>query len=545
MGLLFSLLPPGERLDGLFFDRAALLWAGPRPAPQIMAVLIGEKDYQEAAIPLALWGGRLAPLLDHLSAGSPRAVGLDLLLPQFPLGRVMPGHDQKLMRSLAKASAKTRLVSGYGITPAGFLQEPFAVYQRILGPKGYGFFNLTPDPDGICRVQTLALAAGPERVLQSFAALVAGLRAEPGSRLFLDWRNPCQISTMSMQKALTADPGLFRDKIVLVGMDFSLQDKYPTPAGPAGESGVLFQARVVQSLLSGRHLVDPGWLLSRLVPAFLAVLVCWIVSRRATPFKVTLAGLAGAAAGLALCLAGLAAGVVLFPSTALASLIPVSAFRLGRGFVFVKENFGRYVSREVRDEILSGRISLDGEMKEVSVLFADLRGFTPLTASHHPKQVLALINAYFEAMSRAIRQNGGLVLQYVGDEIYAIFGAPLGAGDHALRAVKSASAMREALKKLNRDHTAKGLPALRHGIGVHCGRAVAGNVGGGDRVSYALVGDVVNTGSRIQGLNKEFGTEVLVSGEVRRLAGDAAFFRKLPPAMVKGKDKPLEIWELL
>jgi adenylate cyclase len=207
----------------------------------------------------------------------------------------------------------------------------------------------------------------------------------------------------------------------------------------------------------------------------------------------------------------------------------------------IKETFGRYVTREVRDEILAGRVSFEGEQREVTMLFADLRDFTPWVEATEPRQVVRDLNAYFAEMETAIRAHGGLVLQFIGDEIEAVFGAPVPAPDHAVRAVRAALDMRQRLKAWN---TGRARP-LSHGIGVHTGAVLAGAIGSRERLSYALVGDTVNLASRIEGLTKEVGADILVSATTaRRLDGGVAL-EPLPAVRVKGKTAEVEVFRVV
>ncbi len=211
---------------------------------------------------------------------------------------------------------------------------------------------------------------------------------------------------------------------------------------------------------------------------------------------------------------------------------------------FIKETFGRYVTNEIRDVILSGKVPLDGETKEVTVLFADLRNFTPMVESIPPKEVVKIINSYFREMEAAINGNKGLVLQYIGDEIEAVFGAPLYYHDHPEMAVKAALEMIDRLRTVNRDLKARGFPLLSHGIGIHTGEVVAANIGSPSRLSYALVGDTVNLASRLQSLNKEFDTEIIISKATRERLDSGYPFKQLPPQRVKGKSHEVEIFTL-
>jgi adenylate cyclase len=211
----------------------------------------------------------------------------------------------------------------------------------------------------------------------------------------------------------------------------------------------------------------------------------------------------------------------------------------------IKESFGKYVSREIRDEILADRVSLDGEMTRATLLFSDLRNFTPFVESTHPKQVVAIINEYFDQMTEAIKAYGGLVLQYVGDEIEAVFGTPVTCSDHTDRAIMAALEMRERLTLLNQRFIEKGFKPLRHGIGIHTGAVLAGNIGGKDRISYALVGDTVNSASRIQGLTKQYACDIIMSQTTHDLLAGNFLTEQLSDVLVKGKQEKVLIYKLI
>src|SRR5882762_2858010 len=207
----------------------------------------------------------------------------------------------------------------------------------------------------------------------------------------------------------------------------------------------------------------------------------------------------------------------------------------------IKETFGRYVTREVRDEILAGRVSVEGEQREVTVLFADLRDFTPWVESSEPRQVVRDLNAYFAEMEAAIRAHGGLVVQFIGDEIEAVFGAPVPAPDHPARAVRAALEMRARLATWN---AGRARP-LSHGIGVHTGSVLAGAIGSRERLSYALVGDTVNLASRIEGLTRQVGADILVSATTARGLDGGVALDPLPAVRVKGRSAEVEVFRVV
>lgn len=548
LGLLFSQSNLGQRLDGQVFDRLASVLGSPRPATGIVVVLITEKDYNSAKTPMALWGLHLAPLLNKISADRPTALGIDLIFPRFPLRKLVKEHDPKIFKALKAASKKTRLVSGYGLRADGSTQGPFIIYQRILGAEGLGYFNLTPDPDGVCRRQTMALTGSQDRHPISFPALLAGLKPSPGTIITPDWRNPARIKTSSHAQALAAPTGFFKDKTVIIGVDFDFEDRHPSPLPGPPEPGVVFHARVVESILSGRSLTYPGPLAAPLIPALTVILAILAATRRTAPVWTVIVSLVALLALVGLCAGVLAGGTILTPSAGLIGLLVATLGRLVGGYLAVKETFGRYVNAEIRDEILKGRVPLDGEHRYVSVLFCDLRNFTPMVESSDPKEVVRTLNGYYHEMATAIRSNHGLVMQYVGDEVYAAFGAPLEDEDHARHAVRAGLAMRRRLAEFNRRQKAAGRPELDHGIGVHTGDVLVATIGGPGRVTYTFIGDTVNLASRLQGLNKELGTKMIISGVTRGLIdGDritGAKIRRLPDTSVKGKSKPIVIYEV-
>jgi adenylate cyclase len=209
----------------------------------------------------------------------------------------------------------------------------------------------------------------------------------------------------------------------------------------------------------------------------------------------------------------------------------------------IRDMFNLFTSPEIGAEILAGKVSTDGEIREVTLLFADLRGFTAMAERLAPKQVVESVNSYFSAMSEAIVENHGIILQYVGDEIEAVFGAPVRDPDHADQAVAAALSMRKRLAELNRGRADRDL--LRHGIGIHTGDALAGIVGSKYKISYAMVGDTVNMASRIQELNKEMNTDILISGETYQALKIPLPVSGPVSVSVRGKRQSLDLYRVL
>jgi adenylate cyclase len=209
-------------------------------------------------------------------------------------------------------------------------------------------------------------------------------------------------------------------------------------------------------------------------------------------------------------------------------------------------SFGRYLTPQVSQKILKGEISLEGELKDVTILFCDLRGYTTFAEGRDHKEVVDFLNQYFTEMEQAISAQQGIVLQYIGDEIEAVFGAPLDLPHHPEKAVLAALEMRARLEALNRKREAAGHEPVAHGIGIHTGRVFAGSVGSQDRLSYAMVGDPVNTASRIQTLNKTFGTDILISGPTKDLLPANRFrLTSRGRTSLKGKSEEIEVYTVL
>jgi adenylate cyclase len=210
-----------------------------------------------------------------------------------------------------------------------------------------------------------------------------------------------------------------------------------------------------------------------------------------------------------------------------------------------RDSFARYLSRDVMARVLTDAPSLRGEHREVSILFSDLRGFTTLSEQLPPERIASHLNEYFEAMTTAIFAHHGMINDFVGDAVMAVFGAPMADADHAWHAVQSARDMDRALERLNVAWDAAGLPRLRMGIGIHTGPVFAGNVGGRDRIKYTVIGDPVNVASRVEGLNKELGTTILITEETLAAVGERVRTRDCGPQAVKGRVEKVRVFEVL
>ena len=336
-----------------------------------------------------------------------------------------------------------------------------------------------------------------------------------------------------------------RGRIVIVGGTFvDSRDFYPTPHGLM--AGVEVHANVVHMLTTRRFIRPSSWVVGLAINA-LVVVAAGVVLVALRPLAGTLVCVAGAfglgvpAALLAFDRGGYWIDFVL-PVLA-ASVMGLGSDALARRRF--RDSFARYLSRDVMARVLADAPSLRGEHREVSILFSDLRGFTTLSERMEPAQIAAHLNEYFEAMTTAIFAHRGMINDFVGDAVMAVFGAPVGDADHAWNAVQSAVAMDEALEALNRRWEVAGVPRLRMGIGIHTGAVFAGNVGGRDRIKYTVIGDPVNVASRVEGLNKELGTTILLTEETLAAVGDRIPVRDCGPIAVKGRVEKVRVFEVL
>jgi adenylate cyclase len=210
----------------------------------------------------------------------------------------------------------------------------------------------------------------------------------------------------------------------------------------------------------------------------------------------------------------------------------------------IKETFGRFVTPEIARAILENPPVPGGENTEVSILFSDVRNYTTICEQLSPEDVIMLLNDYFSYMVQAIEKHHGLVYQFVGDGIMAVFGAPVKLADHANFAVRSALEVMDALDRFNAE-IRSGLPPIRIGIGINTGPVVAGIIGTQQRMEYRVVGDSVNLAARIEALNKDFHTDVLISRSTVDQLKDHFNLKTFQPVKVKGKEDHVQVYEVL
>lgn len=213
----------------------------------------------------------------------------------------------------------------------------------------------------------------------------------------------------------------------------------------------------------------------------------------------------------------------------------------------IRGAFQYYLNASVINEMLKdpAKLTLGGDRKDLSVLFSDIRGFTTISEKLPPQALVALLNEYLTAMTNIVFKYDGLLDKYVGDMVMAVFGAPLDQPDHARRACLTALEMMDELHGMQKKWEAEGRPVLNIGIGINTGEMTVGNMGSEMRFDYTVIGNMVNLGSRLEGTNKEYGTNIIISEFTGNIVKDVMCCRELDWVRVKGKETPVRIYELL
>jgi adenylate cyclase len=536
MGYLESL--QARALDLLIYLQS------PRQPSGLVIVAIDDAAFEALGRRQPLPRDYLARVLRGVTRAGAVAVGFDVSLRTAGA----PATDRALADAIIEFGGRGErrfVVAGASLPERGPLADPAVARLVILSAP-----DVPVDADGVVRRAALRVGRAP-----AFAAAAANVPVPDAGAVYrINFVGPAGsfLAIPSDAVAAIGDAGVdvagdnpLSGRIVLVGGTFADgRDVHGTPYGSM--PGVEIQANIVHMLVT-RSLVRPAGWLAGFAVQLVAVLLAGLVMVAVRPLWGTVVCLAGAL------LLGVPASYVAFSRggywvdfllpVAVTSLLGVGADVLARRRL--RDALGRYVSPEVAARVERNPAELVGERRQVSILFSDLRGFTTLSERMAPEQMAARLTEYFDAMTATIFARRGMVNDFIGDAILAVFGAPLDDPAHARHAIESALAMGEALAGLNRRWQAEGLPSLRMGLGIHTGEVFAGNVGRAGKVKYAVVGDTVNLASRVEGLNKELGTTMLVTEAAYRAAGLDLEVTDRGPISVKGREEPVRVFEVM
>ncbi|MGC4114201.1 MAG: adenylate/guanylate cyclase domain-containing protein [Myxococcales bacterium] len=362
----------------------------------------------------------------------------------------------------------------------------------------------------------------------------------------------------------TLSPEVFRGKYVIVSAAArALRDLRTTPVRE-NHPGAEVNAAALSNLLSGQAFerASPGWdaafALAVAVLIALSVVLAWSLLKSPALAAAAALGLLAAAGaglwafgvwllrahGLWLALSVPMAGAVL---SALAALLATNALERGERR-FVEKALGQYTSKVLVKQLLARpeRLSLEwGETREISVYFSDIAGFTEFSEKLPPERLVKLLNDYLTNMTDLVLAHGGVVDKYIGDAIMAFWGAPLPEPEHARLAVRTAIAMRRRCAELRPKWQAEFGPVVVARAGINTGPAVSGNMGSRHKFNYTVMGDTVNLASRLEGANKPYGTVLMISESTHAQVRDVVDVRELDLLAVKGKQRPVRVFEVL
>lgn len=572
-------------LEGLFYDTAlaarAAVWPGDPGASGVLVVGLDAASLAEpdlAARPRALFGPIWAKTLGALNDAGARVIAFDFIL-AFSGEAIAAGYDRDFLRALFQDRDKIVLGRSRALLPA-------RNYSAALGfsPSSLGVSEITPDGDGIYR--HVPLGAGEDKknpTLAGAALAKAGFADFPESVLLAPARSMESLPALSLGQVLRCagdDPAALaravKGKIVFIGTFLPEEDRKASPTRffvnsprtqrPAGACtpqitpeaatfipGVYLHAMAAEAVLQ-RQLIRP---LDGRLHALLGGLAAGLAVAGALKFRPLMC----VASVVLLCLvlwlaetAGLESGI--HAPLGYAALLGVLSAGGGFALRFLFEErrryriegaFGHYLAPELVARLAASdeMPALGGEAREVSVMFADLSGFTALSSRIPAEQVVALTNQYLGLMAEEIEASNGYIDKYMGDAVMAVWGAPLPLTDHAARAVSTGLRIASRIKEAHIRALREGREGFSVKIGINSGPVVAGNVGARKRLNYTVAGDTVNVAARLESVPGDYGCMVIVGETTAQLLGSEYALREIDVIAVKGRETPLAVFEPL
>lgn len=528
-GILLAFLSTTGLFSGWNHSLTDLLYGGQQPLDDIVLVAVDDYSLQQ----LGTWPwNRTAyvPLLD--AARNARVIGFDL-------GFFEPTPNDAPFRD-ALSDADAVLAAKYDADRNATLEPVFPATQGVV--------NIYTDKDGVSRRVPVNLHGQTGFAAAVVEAYLGQVPTLPDVITVNYVGGPGSYKTYPAADVIQGkvEPPAFEGAIVLVGAtapDF--HDEYLVPTSDGRRMpGVEIHAHAVQTILTKSVLTPMSTGALVFVILLFAVIIGLLYSRFGMVYTLT--------AAAALLFVYLMVAVYQFknghvlnlvwpPLTIIVTTITTAAYTAAaerKMRQYVHNVLGKYVSSSVADYLLQHKeaITLGGKEQDITAMFADIRGFTAMSEKMTPQQVIHVLNHYFGDMTDLVFKHEGTLDKFIGDCLFAVWGSPLPDEEHALHAVQCALAMQQKLKEKHR----KDIPPITLGIGMCSGSAVVGNMGSPQRQEYTAIGDTVNTASRLAGLSKG---NVIISQFTYDLVKDKVKVKKLEPVSVKGKEKPLQIYE--
>jgi len=557
-----------------------------RASSQMVVMAIDEKSLKPEALgPLGSWNrSNYADAIRILNEAGAKAIGLDITLPDEREG------DDVLAETLSANKNVVLAARYYFENGRREFESPNEVIQT--SEPTLGWINVKQDEDGFVRELPVFSKKG-EEVIEAFALAVSRIAEQaepvefwinqgeypfaPGVRIPVKVERdgeeevplmqinyfgaPNTFQQISFADVLAGhgvdkrgNPVDFKDKIILIGPTaIDLQDHYlaPTSAG-VKMAGVEIHANAIQTVLERAFLRNQSarslWIMLIGLLAINLAIFAWLKVRYALPIAlVEMAGLV--VAGIVVYELRIFMNVVYPILTVLLSFVGAFLLRFileQKERKFIEGAFGHYVNSSVVKQIIAHpeMLELGGAKRQITVFFSDIAGFTTVSEKMKPEELVKFLNEYLQEMTEIILAHQGTLDKYEGDAIMAFWNAPLAQHDHAKQACLAALQNQAKLKELRKKWAKEGHAELHVRVGLNTGDAVVGNMGSRDRFDYTAIGDNVNLASRLEGINKQYGTEIMVSESTYEAAKDDFEFRELDLIRVKGKEKPVRIYEL-
>ena len=536
--------------------------------PRIAVVAIDENTMAKFPYRSPIDRGLLAEILSRLDASHPRAIGVDVLFDQ-PTEAAKDAALEHIIRTM-----KTPLVVAYTEEPRNVTPQQLAYMRAFVPAADRATPDLPKDPYGTVRTVHPGMPVEGGKYMMSFERALAARYGvhTPAKTVPIVWKKPpkgqrynyFELTAQALNQYprpvfdAVIGPALFKDKIVLIGSDLTLIDTHRTPLAATSNAGIMpgiiVHAYGLSTLLNNATAPAVGWktnLMLALALGFIGA-VLGILNFHLGPRIAAIGALLGLywiGGVYVYYYSGIMLGL-LSPSFAMiASFIgmdSLSGREARKQRQFIQGAFSRYVSPKVVEALIAdpSRMALEGERRTMSYIFTDIADFTTFSENMESKQLALLINDYLEGMTQVVLKHDGMVDKFIGDAVFAIFNAPVDLADHASRAVQCALDMDNFAEEFRKAKNVQGVNFGKTRIGVHAGAAVVGNFGSKSRFNYTAQGDAVNTASRLEGLNKQFGTRLCVSGEVKS-ASNGHTFREIASVVLKGKTVPTMVWEPL
>jgi adenylate cyclase len=532
------------------------------PEIPIVIVTIDEDSLDELDAPWPWPRAEQGAMLDILSQGKPLAIGLDLVYSEP--SAYGPEDDAAFSAAIRRAgNVVLAAAPAETMTVAGLKRDMnLPLHQLRDGAAGFGSVDYTIDPDANIRRAALATHFGDQQFVSFLSEMYrigakSGLAAKPlpqGDSFLINYQGaPGTYPRIPFYRLWRKEvsPDLVNGKIVLIGATTPiLHDLFSTPFAPKGTMpGVEVHAHALETLFRGIPLHP--------VPRSIIVIIVFLL----------------AGAGVWISTAFRPLGALLFLTTTWAAMMVLvvamftrqtwvdivsPSMALGLGYfgstveAFVREQrqsrrLSRFFSPAVLKEVIRARsdVNLGSSRRLLTVLFCDIRGFTPLSERLQPEEVAELLGEYLTDLTAVVFKHGGTVDKYVGDCIMALYNVPFEHPDHAKQAVRTAIEIQEHTRVLSEKWRAKAGVDLVNGVGISTGEAVVGTLGSRQRLEYTAIGDTVNLAARLETLTKEFEAPIIVSESTWALLNDEFSVRPLGTVTIKGKEKPAKIYAVL